>query len=258
MDQIEELRNSITSDVDRQVTPLIDILRAQIQSLRDDLQRVQTTKPSLPDPEKFTGSIVKYDTWDAAIRAKLAIDGPAIGDSTAQFHYVYMNLSSQVQAMVLPQLATARDNDSHDYQTILDQLRRVYDNPNKVQEAEDRLLSVRQGADESLAAYIAKFERLLYEARGQHWPDVTKISAFRKGLQATMRNRLTQQLNLPRTYPEFLKIVQQLTGYSFTNHSSAPTPSNGHNSDRMEIGAIQAMLTAAEASDSESDLDATI
>ncbi|KAJ5124612.1 uncharacterized protein N7515_008437 [Penicillium bovifimosum] len=189
MDQIEELRNSITSDVDRQVTPLIDILRAQIQSLRDDLQRVQSQteqiqhrssssskrpKPSLPNPEKFTGAMVKYDTWDAAIRAKLAIDGPAIGDSTAQFYYVYMNLSSQVQAMVLPQLATARDNDSHNYQTILDQLRRVYDNPNKVQEAEDRLLSVRQGADESLAAYIAKFERLLYEARGQHWPDVTK------------------------------------------------------------------------------------
>jgi hypothetical protein len=24
---------------------------------------------------------VKYDTWDASIRAKLAIDGPAIGDS---------------------------------------------------------------------------------------------------------------------------------------------------------------------------------
>ncbi|KAJ5145489.1 uncharacterized protein N7515_000053 [Penicillium bovifimosum] len=167
MDQIEELRNSITSDVDRQVTPLIDILRAQIQSLRDDLQRVQIQteqiqhrssssskrpKPSLPDPEKFTGAIP-----------------------------------------------------------------RVYDNPNKVQEAEDRLLSVRQGGDESLAAYIAKFERLLYEARGQHWPDVTKISAFRKGLQATMRNRLTQQLNLPRTYPEFLKIARELLSLSLAS-----------------------------------------
>jgi anaerobic ribonucleoside-triphosphate reductase len=35
--------------------------------------------------------------------------------------------------------------------------------PNKIQEAEDRLLSIKQSPDESLAAYIAKFERVLYE-----------------------------------------------------------------------------------------------
>ncbi|CAG8079946.1 unnamed protein product, partial [Penicillium nalgiovense] len=128
---------------------------------------------------------------DAAIRAKLAIDGPAIGDSTAQFYYVYLNLASQVQAMVLPQLTAARDSGIHDYNTILDSLRRVYDNPNKIQEAEDRLLSIKQSPEESLAAYIAKFERVLYEAKGQDWPDVTKISTFRKGLQASLRNRLS-------------------------------------------------------------------
>jgi hypothetical protein len=46
-------------------------------------------KHSLPEPEKFTGQAFKYDTWDATIRAKLAIDGAAIGDSTAQFYYVF-------------------------------------------------------------------------------------------------------------------------------------------------------------------------
>ncbi|KAJ5121186.1 uncharacterized protein N7515_009147 [Penicillium bovifimosum] len=186
-------------------------------------------------PEKFTGSAIKYDTWDAAIRAKLVIDGPAIGDETAQFYYVYLNLSASIQAMVLPQLATARKNKTHDFNTILDQLRRVYDNPNKIQEAGDRLLSVKRVADESLAAYIAKFDRLLYEAQGQEWPDVTKISAFRKGLQSSIRNRLSQQLNLPRTYAEFLRVVQQLAGYSFSHTTSSTTPANTNNSDRMDI-----------------------
>jgi hypothetical protein len=75
--------------------------------------------------------------------------------------------------MVLPQLSQA-DETSHDYNTILDQLTSVYNNPNKVQEAEDKLYALKQGTD-SLHAYMAKFEHILYEARGQDWPDVNKI-----------------------------------------------------------------------------------
>jgi hypothetical protein len=91
---------------------------------------------------------------------------------------------------VLPQLSQANET-SHDYNTILDQLIRVYDNPNKVQEAEDKLYALKQGTD-SLHAYIAKFKRILYEARGQDWPDVNKISMFRNGLNSMLRNRLAQ------------------------------------------------------------------
>ena len=58
-------------------------------------------KPNLPDPEKFNGKTYKFDTWLLAIRTKLRIDGSAIGDSTAQFYYVYGNLESNIQIMVL-------------------------------------------------------------------------------------------------------------------------------------------------------------
>ena len=67
--------------------------------------------------------------------------------------------------MVLPQLSQAESCSSYDYTTILDQLARVYDNPNKVLEAEDKLYALKQGTD-SLHAFITKFERILYEARG--------------------------------------------------------------------------------------------
>ncbi len=48
-------------------------------------------------------------------------------------------------------------------------------------EAEDKLYALKQGTD-SLSTFITKFERIFYEARGQDWPDVNKISAFRQGL----------------------------------------------------------------------------
>jgi hypothetical protein len=173
------------------------------------------TKSSLPDPEKFNGQVHKFDTWLPSIKAKLRVDGEAIGDPTAQFYYVYLNLESHVQAMVLPQLSQAEDDQSWAYTSILNQLSRVYSNPNKVQEAEDKLYSLKQGT-ESLHAFIAKFERILYEARGQDWNDVNKIAAFRQGLNTTIKSRLVQQLNLPRTYAKFIETVQQLAGRSST------------------------------------------
>jgi retrotransposon gag protein len=95
----------------------------------------------------------------------------------------------------------------------------------------------------ALAAYIARFERILYEAHAHDWPDVTKISTFRKGLNQTLRNRLNQQLNLPRVYPEFLRIVQQLASYSGSSAPKAtisPSSTSSYNdSDRMQIGQIR-------------------
>ena len=143
--------------------------------------------------------------------------------------------------MVLPQLSQA-DKTSHDYNTILDQLTRVYDNPNKVQEAEDKLYALKQGTD-SLHAYMAKFERVLYEARGQDWPDVNKISTFRNGLNSTLRNRLAQQLNLPRKYSDFVRIVQQLAGRSSSSILPAHPSSSGnghsnHHHEPMDLNII--------------------
>ena len=98
--QIQQLRAELRAEF----SSTIDNLRGEIQVLQQALQQATAAaskppsskrpKSSLPDPEKFTGLAIKYDTWDAAIRAKLAIDGPAIGDSTAQFYYVYLNLTS--------------------------------------------------------------------------------------------------------------------------------------------------------------------
>jgi Retrotransposon gag protein len=222
-----------------QVQREFDQLRAEVTTLRTALAQAQSTKtsssPKLPDPEKFAGQTYKFDTWLPSIKAKLRIDGTAIGDATAQFYYVYLNLDSSVQAMVLPQLSHAESVQRWDYNSILDQLARVYDNPNKQQEAEDKLYTLRQGND-SLPAYIAKFERTLYEAGGQSWNDVNKISSFRNGLNASIRSRLAQQLTLPRVYADFLRTVQQLASKAAAPpYASAPKIAT----DPMDVSELQ-------------------
>jgi hypothetical protein len=219
---IDQLRVQITSQLTRQFDAEITTLRNGISALQTELANRPITrpKPSLPDPDKFDGKAYKYETWFQSIEAKLLVDGPAIGNEIAQFYYVYLNLETNVQAMVLPQLAAAKESNVWDPQSIIRQITRVYDNPNKVLEAEDRLHKIEMSGTESLHAYIARFERMLYEARGANWDDSRKISTFRIGLTSTLRTRLRGQLTLPKTYNEFVRVIQQL------GQSGGPPPTS--------------------------------
>jgi hypothetical protein len=67
---------------------------------------------------------------------------------------------------------------------------------------------------------MAKFKCVLYEARGQDWPDINKISTFQNGLNSTICSQLSQQLNLLRKYSDFVWVVQQLAGRSTAPSSS--------------------------------------
>ncbi|BCR91198.1 uncharacterized protein ACHE_70041S [Aspergillus chevalieri] len=87
MDPFQELRNEFSST--------IRALQNEIESVKNEPKPLQRPKPCLPDPEKFNGQSLKFDTWLASMKAKLRIDAPAIGDAVAQFYYVYLNLESK-------------------------------------------------------------------------------------------------------------------------------------------------------------------
>ena len=94
--------------------------------------------------------------------------------------------------------------------------------------------------------YIAKFERLLYEAKGHNWSHNRKITAFRFGLNSTIKNRLAQQLELPDKYSKFLRVVQKLSsrsGSSFVPASNQvqthdPRPSNARQGEPMDLSTL--------------------
>ncbi|EKD12076.1 hypothetical protein MBM_09755 [Drepanopeziza brunnea f. sp. 'multigermtubi' MB_m1] len=110
--------------------------------------------------------------------------------------------------MVLTQLALAQNSGNWDYNTLLDQLALAYDNLNKIQEAEDKLLACKQGTD---ALYIYT------------WLDANKIIAFRNGLNSIIRTRLNGQLTLPTTYTEYVHVTQQLRRSSGSSGPSGPS-----------------------------------
>ena len=159
-------------------------LRAEILSLRDEIRTLRASPPSsahhaLPDPPKFDGKPYLLRTWLPAMRAKIRTDG-----MTGQhaFYYVWDRLEVGQQGLALPLLDTAESTQAWDHEAIFSLLERVHHNPYVQQEARDKLTHIRQG-EEGLSAYIARFERLLYEAGAKDsWPDDIKISTFTNGL----------------------------------------------------------------------------
>ena len=121
-------------------------LQSELQALRIEVNELQTAasqsqhqqppllssrpRQQLPEPSRFDGKPHHFRTWLPMIRAKIRVDGEAMGDTIARFYYVYGNLETNVQAMVLPQLADAETQGVWEYNTILDQLARVFKNPN--------------------------------------------------------------------------------------------------------------------------------
>ena len=100
---------------------------------------------------------------------------------------------------------------------------------------------MRQGTD-SLPAYLAKFERTLFEAAANDCPDSAKISTLRAGLNEGLKKKLEVQLILPTTYGDFVKALHQLFGYgkasfgTFTPHNNGH--SSSHNPDKMDLSEI--------------------
>ena len=105
--QLNEARQAFWS-----IQSEVQTLRALLEQQQSTIQALQTRtvaypKPRLPDPKEFDGKAFRYDTWLPSIRAKLRVDGQAIGDAVAQFYYVYLNLEPLVQSTVLLQLVAA-------------------------------------------------------------------------------------------------------------------------------------------------------
>ncbi|KAH0434379.1 pol-like protein [Colletotrichum camelliae] len=201
-----------------QLFSMIESLQQQIDALKTE--RTARPRQVLPTCAKFNGRSSDWDTWILAMKAKLKVDGLAIGNDDSQLYYVYSSLDSNVQAMVLP---------FH--------LERIFDDPNKAKKAGQRLRDLEQ-RQSSLSRYLATFERTLYEANADSWPDDAKITALTGGLNKEVKQKLNTQLTLPTKYDDFIRVLLALEGQlhqQLTQHNDA----NGDNKENVYDAAPQ-------------------
>ena len=142
---------------------MVQELRAQVQELQ---QRTTTTiraRQVFPEPDRFTGRTKDWDTWLITMRAKLQIDGDAIGGDEVKFYYIYSSLGAKVQGLVLTFVRRAQKDEDWKLLALLDYLERIYDDPNKTKKAGQRLIELRQETM-TITAYLPQFEKTMFEA----------------------------------------------------------------------------------------------
>jgi hypothetical protein len=178
--------------------------QSQLLSLasRQSLQPDQT-RFHLPDPPLFDGKPFSLRTWLPAMQAKLNADGLT---GQQAFEYTYSRLEPPQQASVLH---LKRTNDPNQ---IFRYFQRICHNPREKQESILRFANVRQKDDESLIAYLARFERLAHEA-GVSLQDqwIFATTTLHRGLRRSLREALEQASDtlFELSYEEYLDILQR-------------------------------------------------
>jgi hypothetical protein len=264
--QLQALRLEFTNELarrDAQVESLSSIvtnLRGNVASLQIELESKQSRnttdssskrpKRQLPDPPKFDGTQLHYDTWLAQLQLVLSVDSEAIGNAQAQFAFVYLRLESGPAALCLELLKHANLTNTYDYQLILDQLDRHNGVENKVQRAKTKLHKLSQTG--SFHGFLISFEVTLGEANGWNWDDERKIDTLRPCLSDYLKRKLQEHDvagTTPSSYLEFVLLCKRYASQTTpTSSGFANTPGtvpNQHRSlydpkstDKMDISNI--------------------
>lgn len=194
----------------------------------------------LPDPPRFNGKPYTLRTWLPSIKAKLRSDQLSGADA---FDYVWDWLEQSQQASVLHLRQSAEDNQIWDPEVIFSFFQRLCYNPRELQEAIQRFSSVQQRDDESLVAYLARFERLSYEANMNSWLDISRVTTLHRGLRPNLRRNLEDSNDslFSLLYDEYIELVQSADRRTRTNQKPTlkPAPVLTPNTDQMDTDPIQ-------------------
>ncbi|KAG9380167.1 hypothetical protein A1F94_009062 [Pyrenophora tritici-repentis] len=173
-----------------------------------------------------------------SIRAKLRSDQLSGADA---FDYVWDRLEQPQQASVLHLRHQAEENNTWDVEDIFSFFQRLCHNPREQQEAIQRFSLVRQRDEESLIAYLARFERLAYEAGASTWPDTSRISVLHRGLRSSLRQSLEESNDSLFTIPydEYVELVQSLDRRSRRPQPPQQPKQVSRQLDPMDVDPIQ-------------------
>lgn len=96
-------------------------------------------------------------------------------------------------------------------------------------------------SDETVNAFLARFERKLYRAQANKWSDAAKISLLRRQLNSHTKTLLRTQVNEPEDYDGFIKLLQRLDNKHYISpavqHSGQSQRPN-KTGDPMDLSAV--------------------
>ncbi|KAK7177922.1 pol-like protein [Paraphaeosphaeria sporulosa] len=233
--EIQSLRSDLDASRANNQNQRLDIqtLQSELQHLQNRLSTQSILRSRLPDPPRFDGKPYTLRTWLPSIRAKLRADQLTGANA---FEYVWDRLEQPQQASVLHLRQSSEDSDEWNVEAIFSFFQRLYHNPREQQEAVQRFSSIRQKDEESLIAYLARFERLTYEAEATSWPDLSRITILHRGLRPALRQSLEESTDslFSQSYNAYIELAQSLD-----RRTRPQNQKPAHRPEPMDIDHIQ-------------------
>ncbi|KAK4247016.1 hypothetical protein C7999DRAFT_32596 [Corynascus novoguineensis] len=126
--------------------------------------QTKKVKATLPDPEKFDGTLWKFPAWLLEMQNKLRTDGTVFGCPKAQFAYIFSRLDHNPKALATSFAREGGQGGTFEPDAFLAYLSFCYGNPNNKRMALARLRYLKQGERESFATFFPKFEKELADS----------------------------------------------------------------------------------------------
>lgn len=202
--RLEERLTSVEEN--RQRTPPPLHAPAPAETSLNTTTVVRKPKPCLPHPEKFDGADLSFfPQFEGLLRAKLEIDGNAIGQEKEKVWYAFGRLSGEAAVRIFPWMSYAERESKFTVNDFIEQLRTAFRDPRQQQKALGQINRTKQGS-RPFGEFLNEFNRLILEAEGWGWDDVIK-----KGyLKAALSTKLLSATIGVQEVPSYDGYCQQL------------------------------------------------
>lgn len=150
----------------------------------------QRPKHKLKDPHPFDGKDNSlFPQFEGKLRAKLNVDGTAIGNESEQIWYAFNLLKDDAAARIHPWMNAYEDTPEFTKAAFLEQICFAFKDHAIRDKAIAKLNTLRQGR-RSFQELLTEFDRLLLEAGGHGWDDTVKKGYLRASINNELRERI--------------------------------------------------------------------
>jgi hypothetical protein len=150
----------------------------------------QRPRRRLKDPKPFSGKKSEWKSFRLEAENVLATDGEAIGDATDQLRTIYAWLEGKPKNSSTSYVSATIQKGVPDPVAFLNRLEAVYGERDRRQKALKALREIRQGDNETFAAFYPRFEAELNDAGSELWTEDTKINYLQGALNEALKSRL--------------------------------------------------------------------
>ncbi|KAI1676071.1 DUF4939 domain containing protein [Pyrenophora tritici-repentis] len=164
--------------------------------------RTPSLSERIPDPKKFDGTRSDLHRFIQQIYGKMSANADRFPQATGRMLYVAGRLTGKAYALMLPKIQYGIPQ-FVDYPQMLEYLERAFGDPDRTQNAQNRLFQWKQ-KNLDFTAYLSEFQRLALEAE---MPESALVPLLFQGISRELQDML---LHSPAPSTEYTSYVNHL------------------------------------------------